>query len=325
MYSRLTWPELEHRAQMIEAVCGAWRDPSCAERLSAIASRANDGMDAENVAAQLNRITSWKHQLLIELVEAELGTDLALVMAPQRILHLASGSVPGLGIDSLIPTLMLGCHQLIKTSERDRELAGFVAVLRNTAPELGKLVTLTESIDWSAPDAAVVWGTNATIALVRHKLGQTAPIAAYGERTSLAVIHGPDLADAKLFDQTISGLQRDVSMFNGEGCMTPQELILVGELPPSVSAEQLEEIAGIKPKVAANVDELAETLSEFGTELQTVVIGAAPDTCDDLAIVAIRCGATRVCLPGQAHSPSLLAPHDGRGRLRDLVRRVSVS
>jgi hypothetical protein len=107
--------------------------------------------------------------------------------------------------------------------------------------------------------------------------------------------------------------------------MTPQELILVGELPPSVSAEQLEEIAGIKPKVAANVDELAETLSEFGTELQTVVIGAAPDTCDDLAIVAIRCGATRVCLPGQAHSPSLLAPHDGRGRLRDLVRRVSVS
>lgn len=320
---RLTPESLSLRAQDIARVCERWQAVDCEERLRATQYRVEAGLDRERVDSQLVRIAGWDQAMLLDLVRRELGDDLRSAVGPRRVLHLASGSVPGLSIDSVIPTLMLGSHQLVRCSADDTEFCEFLDLINRVAPDLSSSITLVETVDWTVPDAAVVWGTDATIALVRHKLGQSAPVAAFGQRTSIAIIQlSTEMTPTKLAAMT-RDLETDLCMFNGAGCMTPQQVFVIDDAGDDRSLVERLNALEVPWTHITDLAELEDQLSSVSNALQTVTIGATEDGWPRIARVAVEAGATRVCTTGMAHKPPLTESHDGRGRLRDLVRWIS--
>lgn len=341
------------RATDLAKACSQWATSS--ELASAVENRcAATGDSPEAVQNQLVRITSWQPKQLEAVVESELGPHRTRIVVPDRILHLAAGTVPGLAIDSLLLPLLLGSQHVVRPSRDDHETAHFHTLLKRVTPHLAEQLELTNNLDWPSYDAAVVWGNDATVALVRHKLGQATPIAAYGSRTSIAVVSAVGIAELSDPSMVANLLARDVDEFQARGCMSPRCLVLIESshdiesaadeaLEPAADERAALELASVeraanelaaveRTAVERDLRLIRCTIPELSTvdfgltaPLQTVSLCCGEAERDDLLPLLARRGATRICELGQAHAPLLGGYHDGRSRLRDLVRFVELS
>lgn len=186
---------------------------------------------------------------LLGWVAAELGDVAALdawvaqgaaktkALAPATILHVVSGNTPHAALQSLIGGLLLGSVNLVKLPTGGLDAVGeFVSRLPE---ELRELVETCESLpdDWIVrADAAIVYGSDETIAALRRRVPPEKVFIGHGHKLSLGVVWD----DSEL--ASCAGAARDASLFDQQGCLSPQ-VFYVREKAPGFARAYAEKLA----------------------------------------------------------------------------------
>ncbi|MCW2974393.1 MAG: hypothetical protein JWN72_2666 [Thermoleophilia bacterium] len=189
------------------------------------------GYAAADVEHQLRQvILRASGRAMRAVIEAELGANPDLTGAPEEVLVLASGGVPGLAIEGIAAAIAVGAKALVRPSRDESVLFHFLSGIRFWEPALTEQVELVgmsgEEVPWERADAAIVFGSDETIAFVRDQLGGDAArrVAAYGSRQGIAVV----LPGADVDGSWAERLADDVCTFRQHGCMSPSWLYVVG-------------------------------------------------------------------------------------------------
>lgn len=204
---------------------------------------------------------------LLELVRLELGhqaalddfvprgRDFARAIAPRKILHIVSGNTPAAGLQSLIRGLLLGSHNFAKLPAAGLpEMAQFREALPR---ELAEHVELSTELpeEWLArAEAVIVFGSDETIAHFRARIRADQTFIAHGHRLSIGVIFD-DPAFA-----SVAGAARDASIFDQQGCLSPQVFYVRGDarLYAERLAAEMTHCEAREPRAAIS---LSETLA----------------------------------------------------------------
>ena len=186
---------------------------------------------------------------LLAWLRAELGSSEALdrwvehgqaktkATAPQTILHVVSGNTPHAALQSLIGGLLLGSRNLVKIPrggiiELDEFVSGLPEALRvnvETAEELPS--------DWLAQaEAVIVYGSDETIAHFRELVSPAQIFVGHGHKASLGIVWvDPQFASC-------DGAARDASLFDQQGCLSPQ-VFYVREAHPGFARAYAEKLS----------------------------------------------------------------------------------
>lgn len=319
---------LDARVEQVARACELWRQRPDQFQRAVDATCDGFSYSRSAVEQQLLNVARLTPQIICEVLADELG-DIRLLegsvehevggtvrvrraVVPDEILHLASSTVPGLSVQGLLWGLVLGSHNQVRPSTDDAVIGNFKHMLDEHFPQLGSRVELVGEVRWASCDAALVHGSDETIRLVRDRLGETAPVAAFGTRTSAALITTAGSAAKPDWHQE---LRNDLHWFDGNGCMTPAVIVLVGDVDLQAVGAKLD----VPVLAALDAGELAPLLEQVRRP-QTLAVMCAPEERGHIEHVAAAAGFTRVCDLGRAHQPPATLRHDGRGVVIDLVR-----
>lgn len=152
------------------------------------------------------------------------GAARAQAFGPGTILHVISGNTPHAGLQSLLRGLLLRSHNLCKLpADGLPALEAFRAAL---PPELAARVEFAETLDreWLArADAVIVFGADETVETLRARVRPGQRFIAHGQRVSLGLI----LDDAGCASAPAAA--RAVSLFDQQGCLSPQGFYVRGD------------------------------------------------------------------------------------------------
>lgn len=187
-------------------------------------------------AAQFPELSPPTARDMIECVRLELGHEeildgfqfygghLSRALAPRTILHILSGNTPHAALQTILRGLLLGSHNLVKfPSGGLGKLEGIADFL---PPELSAKLECSLRLEagWlERAEAWVVFGSDATVAEFRTKCPPGIPFQPHGHRISLAVV----LEDPEL--RSCAAAARDVSLFDQQGCLSPQVIFVGGD------------------------------------------------------------------------------------------------
>ena len=205
---------------------------------------------------------------LLELVRVELGDAGALddfvqrgehfarAIAPRSILHIVSGNTPAAGLQSLIRGLLLGSHNPVKLPAAGLpEMTQFREAL---PPELAERVELSTELpeEWLArAEAVIVFGSDETIAHFRARIRADQTFIAHGHRLSIGVIFD-DPAFA-----SVAGAARDASLFDQQGCLSPQVLYVKSDARGYAErlADEMARFEALEPRATVSLSETLAT------------------------------------------------------------------
>lgn len=152
------------------------------------------------------------------------GGHLTMAIAPRTILHVLSGNTPHAALQSMLRGLLLGAHNLVKfPSSGLGRLEHFGDLL---PPALAAKLECSRQIGegWrERAEAWVVFGSDATIAEFRALCPPEIVFQAHGHRISLGIV----LADPGLESCALAA--RDISLFEQQGCLSPQVFFVEGD------------------------------------------------------------------------------------------------
>ncbi len=201
----------------------------------------------EDVAKQLALVADRCSRVSLNACAVAEGMEAAgrpITNRPGRVMHLVASSVPGLAVESICHTLALGATVVIKPSRRETVLDMWLQHLHAVASPLCERIELSTVAVPENIDAAVVFGTDETVAFVQTQLDEarngSTPIAGYGNRTGIGIIDSAALPSAQSW---LPSLSDDIATFLQRGCMSPRHLIVVGALPQAMQTEYKEALA----------------------------------------------------------------------------------
>lgn len=243
----------------------------------------------------------WTGDRLGELVRREFddpscfdapgGSDGSARMAfgPTLCVQIVSGSVPGVGMNALLRSLLVRAPTLLKPGLGDVVLPMlFARALREEDSELADALAITywpggssdvEAAAMAQADVTVVYGSDESVRALRSLAPVTARFVAYHHRVSVGVIGRDALVPAKV-EVAAGHVARSAAMFDQRGCVCPQVVYVEegGEVSPADFLERLavamaaieEELPGVDLDVddAAALHQLrgtAEMLSASGS------------------------------------------------------------
>ncbi len=191
------------------------------------------GYNPVDVALQLDRVATRCASTSLDAcskVEQDRWPDLASIV-PERVLHVAASTIPGLVVESICHTLALGSDVMVRPSSRECVLAPWREHLQSIRSPLAERIAVCTTVPSAGFDAAVVFGTDATVEAIRARLheaaGAGAPLAEYGSRAGIALIDAGACDDPEAWhDQVCS----DIGMFLQRGCMSPSHVLVVGDV-----------------------------------------------------------------------------------------------
>lgn len=213
------------------------------------------------------------------LLDAELGDRRVLdqmhggrrALGPPLIVHVLSGNIPGLAAAPLLLSLAIKSAVLIKPAADDplfpellaasiaavdAALAACVAVIPWRGGDSG-----IEATVFSEADLVVASGSDASIAAIRGRVARR--FIGHGHKVSFAVIGRDRLDDEPAAWDLARRLAYDVSLWDQQGCLSPQLCYLEsgGHVSPARFAEMLAqalaEHAGALPPRRLSFDEQA--------------------------------------------------------------------
>jgi hypothetical protein len=197
----------------------------------------------------------WTAERLEQLVQRELGGPGALdgfvghgagrmrALGPDLCVQIASGSVPGVGANALIRSLLVKSPTLLKPGRGDVALSVlFARALADADPDLADAVAVVywaggsaaiEAAALSAAEQVVAYGADATVAEVRARAPATARFVGYHHRVGVGVV-GRDALTAGEADRAAADVARAVALFDQRGCVSPQVVYVEegGEVAP---------------------------------------------------------------------------------------------
>jgi hypothetical protein len=224
----------------------------------------------------------WRAPALDALLQAELGDPAVLedfvehvpgirtrAVAPELIVHVFAGNVPGVSVTSLVRALLVRSASLGKTASGEPLLAVlFAKAVAAADPAVGDCLAVTywpggselDGVAFGAADAVVAYGGRESIEQIRLRVPVGIPLIDHGPRISFAMIAADALASEEDARRLARAAARATAVFDQQGCVSPH-LIYV-EDPAGASAHTW----------AAR---LAEALAETANELPRGVTGAA--------------------------------------------------
>ncbi|MCW2928449.1 MAG: hypothetical protein JWM86_2417, partial [Thermoleophilia bacterium] len=132
---------------------------------------ARHGYARADVESQLRHVLLRTRGRTMRLVlEEEVGSIGPFPTAPERVLVLASGRVPGLAIEGVVAALAVGAVAVVRPSRDETVLHHLLGSLAATEPSLLERVEVVgagDELPWERVDGAIVFGSDETIALVR--------------------------------------------------------------------------------------------------------------------------------------------------------------
>ena len=249
--------------------------PEEARLSSAMAAEVLDGMARD-----------WSRNQLKRTVRAEFGDPAALDgfqsvqgrsvagIGPRLCVQVVSGSVPGVGVNALIRSLLVKSPTLLKPGFGDTLLPKlFVEALAEVDSDLTDSVAIVEwrggseileRIALSAAEVAVVYGSDETVAALRALAPPTTRVLGYHHRVAACVI-GRDLETAEI-ESVSDQVARAIAMFEQRGCVCPHVVYVEdpadGGTGLGVSAEKFAE------SLARSLRALEEVLPAIPLEVE---------------------------------------------------------
>jgi hypothetical protein len=303
---------------------------------------AQRGYAREDVEAQLRHVVlRSRGRTMQRVVDEELGAGADLSTAPGTVLVLASGNVPGLVIEGIAAALAVGAQALVRPSRDETVLHHLLGGLRAWEPALMERIEVVGAggmePPWNRADAAIVFGSDETIAMVRDKLGPEAArrVAGYGSRQGIAVA----LPGADVDASWARRLADDVCTFRQSGCMSPSWLYVVGDAAataPIVEAVGRELAVARERHVAPGVDDRVQQRRASDADvLGAIAAGLAPDATAlyagdaRLTVVRVPDEATLAMHVGQLGSllqtAVVATSREDRARIADLLLDAGVT
>jgi hypothetical protein len=172
------------------------------------------------------------------LLEEEIGENAfrpePLAGAPNLIVHIVPGNLPGLAAIPVALGLSLKSAVLVKAASGDRVFPALWArSIREIDAELGACVATCywpggnracEEVAFAAADLVVASGDDASVADAKARC--TARFIGHGHRMSFAVVTREVLADDGLAEKAAEALAFDVALWDQRGCLSPQACFL---------------------------------------------------------------------------------------------------
>ncbi|MCW2962229.1 MAG: acyl-CoA reductase, partial [Thermoleophilia bacterium] len=242
------------------------------------------GYSKEDVEFQLRHVVErCRAATMRRVLNAELGVDADLSVAPETVLVLASGGVPGLVIEGIAAAFAIGAKALVRPSRDETVLHHLLRELPTLAPSAAHRIEIVgvegEDPPWERAEAAIVFGSDSTISYVRDHLPETARtrVAGYGSRQGIAVI----APGAGIDTWWAEHLADDVLTFRQRGCMSPSWIYVVGsedDTAPMVDAIGRELATARDRHLAPGVDDsVAQRRANDADVLGAIAAGMAPD------------------------------------------------
>ena len=192
-------------------------------------------------------LDDWSEQPLHEMLAAELDDARVLDHAipdPRiagkqiaaygydKAFHVFSGNVPGVGVTSLVRSLVVKSATLCKTASGEPVLPIlFARALRQVAPEIASCIALSywphdseaQAGAVAGADLIVVYGGETAVANVRNQVQHDARIVAHGPRVSFGLV-GPNAPG-----ETARSVAAAVAAYDQQGCVSPHVVYVVGD------------------------------------------------------------------------------------------------
>lgn len=183
-----------------------------------------------------------------------------LAPAGRVAVHVCSGTVPGVSVNSLLRNLLVKGPVLLKPGtgdallpllvldglhQCDDEVAGVLSQAAAVAWWPGGSGGALEAVALERAGALVVYGGDDTVAELRGRVGPGVPVVDYPHRISFAVVGGTDpVASGR-------ALARAVAAYDQRGCASPQQALVIGGA---------EVATAVAEAAAAGLDALDRTL-----------------------------------------------------------------
>lgn len=207
----------------------------------------------------------WSREALDALLRAELPDPSALerfrpdASAPGRqvrlrgsplAFHVFAGNVAGVGVTSLVRSLLARSAVLGKTGAGDPVLPVlFAHALARVDPALGDAVAVTywpgggEGLTARACSVAgtvVVYGGEDAVAAIRAEVPADTRLVVHGPRFSVGLI-GRGALEASGGERLVGAVARATALFDQQGCVSPHVVYVErgGEITPAAFAERL--------------------------------------------------------------------------------------
>ncbi|MCX6900826.1 MAG: hypothetical protein NT105_19280 [Verrucomicrobia bacterium] len=141
--------------------------------------------------------------------------------------HVLSGNLPNPGVVSIIIGLLAGARNVVKPATGDPVPALFIESLAAVDAKLAGRVTLTANREaYQKANVVVAYGDDVTLAVLRAKT--KASFFDFGHRNSIGAVNLCHSA-IRHPQSAIVAAARDVSMWDQQGCMSPQCFYIKGD------------------------------------------------------------------------------------------------
>ena len=211
---------------------------------------ATSGLSAEMCRTVLDGMAAnWSEGRLTTLLVDELGGPQPLdgfvdqggpqtmAVGARLCVQIASGSVPGVGVDALIRSLLTKAPTLLKPGLGDVVLPVlFARALKEVDPSVAAGLAVVywpggdgalERTALTRADLVTIYGSDETVRGLRALAPVTARLVVYHHRTSVGVVGRAALA-ARVAGATASDIANAVALFDQRGCVSPQVIWVDG-------------------------------------------------------------------------------------------------
>ncbi len=271
---------------------------------------ASAGLSLQMAVAVLDGMAAdWTRERLSALMKAEFAQPEALdrivvsdgpenprslmAFGPRLCVQVVAGSVPGVGVNALLRSLLVKGPTLIKPGLGDVVLPVlFANALRREDPAIADAVgllywpggsTTVERAAMADADLVVAYGSDETVASLRNAAPATTRVVAYHHRVGVAVVGraalegtapgpaAPGAVAAEGPGRAAKETARAIAMFEHRGCVCPHVVYVEegGATSPVVFAEEvataLSELETVLPSVNLDATEAAGLQQARGT------------------------------------------------------------
>lgn len=262
------------RVEALGAVGRRFLDPDDSLRQEALALLPRTSGLSEPMAEVVldGMARDWLPDRLARLVREELGESPALgrfvprgdravmAVAPRLCVQLVAGSVPGVGVNALIRSLLLGAPTLLKPGLGDVTLPIlFARALLEESPDLARRLAVVywpggeEELEGAAlaeAEVVTIYGSDATVASIRSRAPVSARLIAYHHRNGVGVVGTGVLTSPGSAAKAARAVAGAVAVFDQRGCVSPS-VVYVEDAgaevsPPAFARELAEALEGLE-------------------------------------------------------------------------------
>lgn len=195
-------------------------------------------------------LSPFRREGLVELVRSEFGgmAPPRGMLAPPLTVHILSGNIPSIGVESIVRGLLAGSACLVKPSSDEPLVPGLFAEALGPLKECVTVLRwqggdeAIERTAFNGADAVIAYGADAAIEDIRGRMPEGVTFIAHGHRIGFGAIGRERLADKDL-PHLAREAAWDVAFFDQQGCVSPHAFFVErgGASPPLAFAKALAE------------------------------------------------------------------------------------